>query len=68
MNTLKLILKDIDKYSDKVAVINQSIVNGWQGLFELKVNKAVGTKQTEKPDRNVFGEMLEKELAKNEQS
>ena len=34
--TLNLILKELDKHCDKIEVINQSIRNGWQGLFEVK--------------------------------
>lgn len=38
-HTLELIFKELDKHDDKIAVIEQSIVNGWQGLFELKATK-----------------------------
>lgn len=44
-NTLNLILQELNKYvndSEKIAVINQSIMNGWQGLFELKKSNAKG--------------------------
>jgi hypothetical protein len=33
---LELLFKELNKHQDKISVINQSIVNGWQGIFELK--------------------------------
>lgn len=33
---LKLLLNELNKHKDKIAVLNQSIMNGWQGIFELK--------------------------------
>jgi hypothetical protein len=35
---LNLLLTELDKHSDKLAVVNQSIANCWQGFFELKTN------------------------------
>ena len=45
IRTLELILEELKKYSsdeEKIKVINQSIVNGWQGLFELKQSSPTG--------------------------
>lgn len=41
---LNLTLKKLDKLSKcndeaKIEILNESIMNGWQGIFELKGNK-----------------------------
>ena len=36
--TIKAQFKKLAKFPDPVAVIRQSIENGWQGLFEVKTN------------------------------
>lgn len=43
IRTLELILKELDKHSNKIEVLNQSIMNGWQGLFEIKQSKKEST-------------------------
>ena len=35
-STIKKQLDFLEKQEDPIAVINKSIMNGWQGLFELK--------------------------------
>ena len=37
--SFELFLQSLDKHTDKIGVLNQSVVNGWQGLFELKEAK-----------------------------
>jgi hypothetical protein len=46
--TLELILEELNKHKDKVAVLNQSIMNGWQGIFELKNTNNNNNKQVAK--------------------
>jgi predicted phage replisome organizer len=36
VKTLNLILKELDKHDNKIEVLNQSIMHGWKGLYELK--------------------------------
>lgn len=44
-STVKLQLKMLEKYKDShVAIIDQSIRNGWTGLFPLKDNKNINSK------------------------
>lgn len=53
--TLELIFKELEKHSneDKVRIIEQSIMNGWQGLFELRKSNSGN-----KPEQsNVFTEI-----------
>jgi hypothetical protein len=56
IRTLQLILEELSKYpsdEEQIKVIKQSIVNGWQGLFELKQsNKKQGEQSS-----NVFTEI-----------
>lgn len=33
---LELILKKLDKFDNKIEVLEQSIINSWQGIFEIK--------------------------------
>jgi len=51
---LNLLLKDLDKFSDKLAVVNQSIANGYQGFFELKQSYKTNNNNTKD---NVFTEI-----------
>lgn len=50
-----LLLKNLDKLgkddSEKIAILEQSIVNGWQGIFELK-GQTTRTAPTSRADRN----------------
>ena len=55
IKTLQLVLKELDKHEDKVAVIEQSICNGWQGLFEVKNKNEKSNKN--KNSSNVFDEI-----------
>ena len=59
-NALKLMLnKELNKLSDndstKIAIIEQSIMNSWKGIFELKVdnysNKTRNFNQSAIPDK-----------------
>ncbi|MEY2669754.1 MAG: hypothetical protein RLZZ577_70 [Bacteroidota bacterium] len=63
---LELIIKKAKELGEPIAVIEQSIANGWQGLFEVKKvkNNSLETSQ----NGNVFSRLLEKELSKNGQS
>jgi hypothetical protein len=45
-NTLKLLFKELDKHQDKIGVLEQSILRGWTGIFEL--NQKKDAKQTVK--------------------
>ena len=36
---LKLLLKKLDKFDNKVEILNQSIMNCWQGIYEIKENE-----------------------------
>ncbi|MNB81411.1 hypothetical protein D3C75_281930 [compost metagenome] len=53
---IKLLLGNLDKLADddsnKIAILNQSILNGWQGIFALKENSKArqGANKPYKPD------------------
>jgi predicted phage replisome organizer len=49
--TLNLLLAELDKHSDKLAVVNQSIANCWQGFFEVKPS---GGGKKEEETGNIF--------------
>ena len=46
VNSFNLILKELDKLGrnelERIQILNQSIMNGWQGIFELKEQKTGG--------------------------
>ena len=33
---LQLVLKKLDKFENKIEVLEQSIINSWQGIYEVK--------------------------------
>lgn len=49
--TLNLLLKELDKHTNKLEVINQSIMNGWQGLFEINKRKNNSSSESVNPYR-----------------
>lgn len=57
-HALKLMLKKLDEFGNtddtKIAILNQSIINNWQGIFPLKDGN---TKQDKQPkyDQNGYG-------------
>lgn len=57
---LKLMLKKLDEFGNtddtKIAILNQSITNNWQGIFPLKDGNIKQEKQPEKKyDQNGYG-------------
>lgn len=57
---LKLMLKKLDELGNtddtKIAILNQSIINNWQGIFPLKDGNTKHEKQPEKKyDQNGYG-------------
>ena len=57
---LKLMLKKLDEIGNtddtKIAILNQSITNNWQGIFPLKDGNTKHEKQPEKKyDQNGYG-------------
>ena len=59
---LKLIIKDLDKLSNnnedkKIAILNQSIKKGWQGIFELKENNTNNNKSNKQTDTQEYKEV-----------
>nr|DAU66796.1 MAG TPA: helix-turn-helix domain protein [Caudoviricetes sp.] len=57
---LKLMLKKLDEFGNtddtKIAILNQSITNNWQGIFPLKDGNTKQEKQPEKKyDQNGYG-------------
>lgn len=57
---LKLMLKKLDEFGNtddtKIAILNQSITNNWQGIFPLKDGNTKREKQPEKKyDQNGYG-------------
>lgn len=57
---LKLMLKELDELGNtddaKIAILNQSITNNWQGIFPLKDGNTKHEKQPEKKyDQNGYG-------------
>ena len=57
---LKLMLKKLDEIGNtddvKIAILNQSITNNWQGIFPLKNEYTKHEKQPEKKyDQNGYG-------------
>jgi hypothetical protein len=57
---LKLMLKNLDEFGNtddvKIAILNQSITNNWQGIFPLKNKYTNQEKQPEKKyDQNGYG-------------
>lgn len=56
---LKLMLKKLDEIGNtddaKIAILNQSITNNWQGIFPLKNENTKQEKQQKKYDQNGYG-------------
>lgn len=56
---LKLMLKKLDEIGNtddtKIAILNQSITNNWQGIFPLKDGNTKQEKQQKKYDQNGYG-------------
>lgn len=56
---LKLMLKKLDELGNtddtKIAILNQSITNNWQGIFPLKDGNIKQDKQQKKYDQNGYG-------------
>lgn len=56
---LKLMLKKLDEIGNtddaKIAILNQSITNNWQGIFPLKNEYTKQEKQQKKYDQNGYG-------------
>nr|DAG19393.1 MAG TPA: helix-turn-helix domain protein [Caudoviricetes sp.] len=56
---LKLMLKKLDEFGNtddtKIAILNQSITNNWQGIFPLKDGNTKQDKQQKKYDQNGYG-------------
>nr|DAQ62603.1 MAG TPA: helix-turn-helix domain protein [Caudoviricetes sp.] len=56
---LKLMLKKLDEFGNtddtKIAILNQSITNNWQGIFPLKDGNTKQEKQQKKYDQNGYG-------------
>lgn len=56
---LKLMLKKLDEIGNtddaKIAILNQSITNNWQGIFPLKDGNTKQDKQQKKYDQNGYG-------------
>jgi hypothetical protein len=65
VKALNLNLKELNKLTSddktKIAILNQSIMNSWQGLFPLKQNKSTGTTGN---IGNVFLEIYKEEMNK----
>ena len=65
---LLLIFKNLDKLSksdaEKVEILNQSVMNSWQGVFPLKQNSYTGKKPQQKDftERNYDYDDLERKL------
>jgi predicted phage replisome organizer len=61
-----LILKELDKLGrnelERIQIINQSIMNGWQGIFELKEQKSMGKGKRWDDGKVVYNELTTDEL------
>ena len=59
-HAIDLIIKSLDKMTsdndEKIEIINQSIVNGWKGVFPLKKQ---GQQQNRRSAGNFYDEMKE---------
>ena len=61
-NAVKLMFAKLDKLAtddeEKVFILNQSIMNSWKGIFELKDNKTYQKTEPQQGTGNIFIDML----------
>ena len=68
-NAVKLMLNKLDKFATnddiKVLILNQSIMNSWKGIFELKDNKPNQKAEPQQGTGNIFIDMLNERRAES---
>jgi predicted phage replisome organizer len=57
LKALELFLKELKKYNDKTAVIEQSIMNSWSSIYPLKQSKQQQKQNQEQQTNNPFYEI-----------
>ena len=68
-NAVKLMLNKLDKFATnddtKVLILNQSIMNSWKGIFELKDNQPHQKAEPQQGTGNIFIDMLNERRAES---
>ena len=68
-NAVKLMLNKLDKFATnddtKVLILNQSIMNSWKGIFELKDNQPHQKTEPQQGTGNIFIDMLNERRAES---